>query len=45
VPLLKFFEYYRLEYAAWGWRYDFNHRKWSGFGTGGKFEPGRVIYR
>jgi hypothetical protein len=45
VPILKFFEYYRLEYTAWGWRYDFNHGKWSGFGTGSKFDPGRVIYR
>jgi hypothetical protein len=27
------------------WGYDFNHGKWSGFGTGGKFDPGRVIYR
>jgi hypothetical protein len=45
LPLVKFFSYYRLEYTAWGFRYDFNHRKWSGFGTGGKFDPGRVIYQ
>jgi hypothetical protein len=45
LPLLKFFTYYRLEYASWGWRYDFNHGKWSGFGSGGRFDPGRVIYQ
>ena len=45
LPLLKFFTYYRLEYTAWGWRYDLNHHKWSGFGTGNRFDPGKVIYR
>ena len=45
LPILRFFNYYRLEYTAWGWRYDFNHGRWSGFGTGGRFDPGRVIYR
>lgn len=45
LPLIKLFTYYRLEYTAWGWRYDFNHHKWSGFGTGGQFDPGRMIYQ
>jgi hypothetical protein len=45
LPLLKFFSYYRLEYTAWGWRYDLNHRRWSGFGTGNRFDPGKVIYQ
>ena len=45
LPLLKFFTYYRLEYTAWGWRYDLNHGRWSGFGTGNRFDPGKVIYR
>lgn len=43
--LIKLFTYYRLRYTAWGWRYDFNHHKWSGFGTGSEFDPGRVIYQ
>jgi len=45
LPLLKFFSYYRLEYTAWGWRYDLNHRRWSGFGTGNRFDPGKVVYQ
>jgi len=45
LPLLKFFTYYRLEFTAWGWRYDLNHGRWSGFGTGNRFDPGKVIYR
>jgi hypothetical protein len=45
LPLLKFFTYYRLELTAWGWRYDLNHNRWLGFGTGGRFDPGKVIYR
>jgi hypothetical protein len=45
LPLLKFFTYYRLELTAWGWRYDLNHGRWSGFGTGNRFDPGKVIYR
>lgn len=45
LPLLKFFTYYRLELTAWGFRYDMNHHRWSGFGTGGRFDPGKVIYQ
>ena len=43
-PLLAFFTYVRIPYTAFGWRYDFNSRRWHGPDTGDKFDPGLVIY-
>ena len=43
-PLLTFFTYVRIPYTAYGWRYDFNRRRWHGPDTGDQFDPGRVIY-
>lgn len=43
-PLLIFLSYFRIPYTAFGFRYDFNHKKWSGFDTGDRFDPGSIIY-
>lgn len=43
-PLLAFFTYFRVPYTAFGWRYDFNGRRWHGPDTGDRFDPGLVIY-
>jgi len=43
-PLLTFLTYFRIPYTAFGWRYDFNSRRWSGPDTGDRFDPGAIIY-
>ncbi|MEO8190232.1 MAG: hypothetical protein ABI682_07795 [Acidobacteriota bacterium] len=35
LPLRFFVSYYRLEYTAWGFRYDLNHNHRLGFGPAG----------
>lgn len=42
--LLTFFSVIRIPYTAFGFRYDFNHHKWSGWDTGDHFDPGSVFY-
>lgn len=43
-PLLYAFSIFRIPYTAFGFRYDFNSGRWSGWDTGDHFDPGSVIY-
>lgn len=43
-PLLTALSIFRIPYTAFGFRYDLNHRRWSGWDTGDHFDPGSIFY-